>query len=448
MSNVLNWQLGRDMEYPYDAAYPDRQFAFVFNLNRCIGCQSCTMACKSTWTFSKGQEAMWWNNVETKPYGGYPHHWDVKLLDLLGQANPGGQTWNGEPRDLTAPYGQFKGKTIFEVAKTNISPEGASAPSVTCPPTRNGPRPIDSRTIPRLRRRGTRARWLSAEVNSGRSTRPGSSTWPGSAITAVIPPASPPAPATPSTSGRRTALCWWTRNAVAATANAWRPAPTRRPIIAARPARARSASAAFPRVEGRDPQGGGVPMQTRCMAACVGHIRLHGLVQMNQDGTWKEDRQHPLYYLVHVAKVALPLYPQFGTEPNGYYIPPRWVPLEYLRQMFGPGADAAVERYAHPDRELLAVLQLFGKDARMCFRYEIKQGPKSSKPPYAGRSSNSSTTPSSATPRMGPGSWRPRSRNRSTCGHAARQLHLKLMSATQASTGLHGNRPASTPERV
>jgi nitrate reductase beta subunit len=44
--------------------------------------------------------------------------------------------------------------------------------------------------------------------------------------------------------------------------------------------------------------------------------------------------------------------------------------------MFGPGVDAAIEKYAHPDRELLAVLQLFGKDARMCFRYEIKEGPK------------------------------------------------------------------------
>jgi nitrate reductase beta subunit len=83
MSTVYNWQLGREMDFPYDAAYPNHQFAFVFNLNRCIGCQSCTMACKSTWTFSKGQENMWWNNVETKPYGGYPHHWDVKILDLL-----------------------------------------------------------------------------------------------------------------------------------------------------------------------------------------------------------------------------------------------------------------------------------------------------------------------------------------------------------------------------
>ena len=65
MPNVYNWQLGREMHYPYSEKHPEAQFAFVFNINRCIACQTCTMACKSTWTFSKGQEYMWWNNVET-----------------------------------------------------------------------------------------------------------------------------------------------------------------------------------------------------------------------------------------------------------------------------------------------------------------------------------------------------------------------------------------------
>ena len=126
MPKVYNWQLGREMSYPYDAGHAAWQFAFVFNPNRCIGCQTCTMACKSTWTFSKGQEYMWWNNVETKPYGGYPHHWDVKTLDLLEKANPGGQNWGGVAKDLTAPYGKFNGKTVFEAAKTFIGPEGAN----------------------------------------------------------------------------------------------------------------------------------------------------------------------------------------------------------------------------------------------------------------------------------------------------------------------------------
>jgi nitrate reductase beta subunit len=112
------------------------------------------------------------------------------------------------------------------------------------------------------------------------------------------------------------------------------------------------------------------------MAACIGQIRLQGLVKMNPDGTWAEDRYNPIYYLVHVAKVALPLYPQFGTAPNGYYIPPRWVPRPYLYQMFGPGVDEAIERYMNPDRELLAVLQLFRRSNLIIFSYKFEEGPK------------------------------------------------------------------------
>ncbi|MCP5114339.1 MAG: nitrate oxidoreductase subunit beta, partial [bacterium] len=125
MPKVHNWQIGREMEYPYEEAHPNRQFAFVFNINRCIACQTCTMACKSTWTFARGQEFMWWNNVETKPYGGYPQHWDIKLLRMLEEANPGRQKWdpeagNGDSR----PYGRFEGKTVFEAAANREGPEG------------------------------------------------------------------------------------------------------------------------------------------------------------------------------------------------------------------------------------------------------------------------------------------------------------------------------------
>jgi nitrate reductase beta subunit len=134
--------------------------------------------------------------------------------------------------------------------------------------------------------------------------------------------------------------------------------------------------ACYPRVEGKDPETEGAPMETRCMAACIGQVRMQGLVKVNPDNTWVEDRYNPLYYLVHVAKVALPLYSQFGTEPNGYYIPPRWVPVDYLKQMFGPGVEAAVERYRNPDRELLAVLQLFRRSNQIMARYQVEQGPK------------------------------------------------------------------------
>lgn len=112
------------------------------------------------------------------------------------------------------------------------------------------------------------------------------------------------------------------------------------------------------------------------MAACVGKIRMQGLVDVEADGTWTTAREHPLYYLVHTEQVALPLYPQFGTQPNIYYIPPRWVPRDYLRQMFGPGVDRAIERYTRPSRTLLAVLQLFRASQQMIFSFDVEEGEK------------------------------------------------------------------------
>ena len=120
----------------------------------------------------------------------------------------------------------------------------------------------------------------------------------------------------------------------------------------------------------------GAPAETRCMSACVGKIRLQGLVQLGDDGKWAKDPENPLYFLIRERQIALPLYPQFGTEPNGFYIPPRWVPRPYLVQMFGPGVDHALEQYSCPDRELLAVLQLFRASQQIIFRFEIKPGPK------------------------------------------------------------------------
>ncbi len=102
MAKVFNWQLGREMDYPYEDARPDKQIAWVFDLNKCIACQTCSIACKMTWSSGRGQEYMFWNNVETKPYGGYPKAWDLTVLEKIG---PG--SWKD---------GVYQGKTIFEAA--------------------------------------------------------------------------------------------------------------------------------------------------------------------------------------------------------------------------------------------------------------------------------------------------------------------------------------------
>jgi len=52
------------------------QISMVFHLDKCIGCHTCSIACKNIWSDRKGAEYMWWNNVETKPGTGYPGKWE------------------------------------------------------------------------------------------------------------------------------------------------------------------------------------------------------------------------------------------------------------------------------------------------------------------------------------------------------------------------------------
>src|SRR3989338_3887661 len=111
MPKVNNWQIKRDQYYKYEAPPPKRQIGWGFDTNKCIACQTCTVACKTTWTSGEGQEYMFWNNVETTPFGFYPLAWDVKLLEHLGEG-----AWNTAQKTKAAPYGRFEGKTIFEAA--------------------------------------------------------------------------------------------------------------------------------------------------------------------------------------------------------------------------------------------------------------------------------------------------------------------------------------------
>ncbi len=52
------------------------QVSMVFHLDKCIGCHTCSIACKNVWTDRAGAEYMWWNNVETKPGTGFPTLWE------------------------------------------------------------------------------------------------------------------------------------------------------------------------------------------------------------------------------------------------------------------------------------------------------------------------------------------------------------------------------------
>ena len=52
------------------------QMGMVMNLDKCIGCHTCSVTCKQAWTNRAGMEYVWFNNVETRPGQGYPRQYE------------------------------------------------------------------------------------------------------------------------------------------------------------------------------------------------------------------------------------------------------------------------------------------------------------------------------------------------------------------------------------
>ncbi len=373
MAEVYNWQLGRPIGYVYPEAHPQRQFAAVFNINRCIGCQTCTGACKATWTFSKGQEYMWWNNVESKPYGSYPKYWDVKILQKLEEAHEAtgkAMTWDTSTVGEQSPYGVYQGLTITEAAAENQSGDQAL-----------GYLPQDTEWSAPNFYEDTSTKYKGGRLGLSEegAALPVHQTWffylQRICNHCTYPACAAACPRQAIYKRPEDGIVLIDQERCRGYRKCVEQCPYKKSMYRGTTHTSEKCVACYPRVEGNDPLSDGVPMETRCMAVCPGKIRLNGLVDIAEDGTWVENLSNPLYYLIREEKIALPLYPQFGTEPNIYYIPPRWAPRAYLRQMFGPGVDQAIARYTVPSRTLLAILQLFRATQKMVFRFEIEEGP-------------------------------------------------------------------------
>lgn len=331
MARVYNWQLGREMSYWYPESRPQRQFAAVFDTNKCIACQTCTLACKTTWTSGKGQEYMLWNNVETKPYGSYPLAYDLRLLDMLN-----GQSWSGN---------KYEGQTIFESAPAgervlgwrpeeqdyaypNVG-EDDCANQVDGGAFLNLPHMNWFFYLARICNHCTYPACLASCPRGSIYKRP------EDGIVLVD-------------QGR----CRGYQECV-------RGCPYKKVFFNPMTGTSEKCIACFPKIE----QG----IQPQCFVNCIGKIRLAGY--LSRPDQVRED--NPLDYLVHVKKIALPLFPQFGLEPNVYYIPPIHAPVSFNQQLFGPGAGEAMKAYrnAGNDPDLASLLCLFGSTEMMVSRF-------------------------------------------------------------------------------
>ncbi|GLZ02051.1 nitrate reductase subunit beta [Actinoplanes sp. NBRC 103695] len=78
------------------------QMAMVMNLDKCIGCHTCSVTCKQAWTNRSGVEYVWFNNVETRPGQGYPRRYEDQ------ETWKGGWTLNRRGRLALKGGGRFK----------------------------------------------------------------------------------------------------------------------------------------------------------------------------------------------------------------------------------------------------------------------------------------------------------------------------------------------------
>ncbi|MEM4302834.1 MAG: 4Fe-4S dicluster domain-containing protein [Candidatus Caldarchaeum sp.] len=344
MPKVYNWQIGREMDYWYEAARPRQQAGAVFDTNKCIACQTCTVACKTTWTSGKGQEYMYWNNVETKPWGSYPMGWDVNVLNMLG---PQRWTKNGDKY-------VYQGKTLFEATPANERVLGYLPTDIEYAYPNRGEdetnQPLTNEKfylklphdawffyLPRICNHCTYPACLAACPRMAIYKRPED----GIVLVDQL-------------------RCRGYRECVQA-------CPYKKVFYNHVTRISEKCVLCYPAVE----RG----IWPRCMRTCIGKIRMFGYVNTPE----KADPENPLDFLIHVKKAALPLLPQLGLEPNIYYLPPVHVGnINFLRMLFGPGVDQAIQTYrkamAGRDTELVAALVLNVSADRIMTKFKVVGG--------------------------------------------------------------------------
>ncbi|EMA45966.1 4Fe-4S dicluster domain-containing protein [Halobiforma nitratireducens] len=351
MPTVENWQIGREMDFPYEEARPERQWAAVFDLNKCIECQTCTLACKTTWTHEEGQEHMFWNNVETKPYGSHPVGWDQRMLEEMGTME-----WDGET---------YEGDTMFETEDVDWDdPDNHPTEGGVDEDTAGFMPSTDDWRYPNLGEDETHGEEISTTTHFDDDTHP---VWfhylPRICNHCTYAGCAGGCPVQAIYKREEDGVVLIDEDACEARLVCNESCPYKKAQFNPSENISQKCIGCYPKTEdGRAPQ---------CFENCLGKIRLHGYINEPDEA----DSSNPIDFLVHEKELALPLYPQFGLEPNVYYIPPINAPTDYLTQLFGPGVEDAVETYEAmrngEEPEIQGLLHLIGSTEWSLTEFEI-----------------------------------------------------------------------------
>ena len=291
---------------------PARQLAMVMDLNKCIGCHTCTIACKTQWTNRNGREYMYWNNVETQPGEGYPRKYEEMGggFDADGNLAAGklpGKKDYGETWEYNYEEALITGKDPW--LRPNVKPEwGANWDE----DQGEGEYPNSYFFyLPRICNHCTKPSCLAACSRNAIYKRQ------EDGIVLID-----------------QERCRGYRYCVTA-------CPYKKIYFNEKISKSEKCIFCYPRIEK------GLPMA--CAQQCVGRLRWVG---------YRDDEEGPIYKLVDKFKVALPLHEEWGTEPNVFYVPPTGpagfdaegrvsksprIPLTYLESLFGPDVQNALD---------------------------------------------------------------------------------------------------------
>ncbi len=296
-----------------EAAKGARQLALVFDLNKCIGCQTCSVACKVLWTRGEGEDYQWWMIVNTVPGRGHPKDWEQM----------GGGYREGVPQPGRLPKREeWGGGWDFNYEEVFFGGKGQEAylrpvgPEPTWGPNWDEDQGAGDYPnayffyLPRMCNHCSRPACLEACPRGALYKRDDG---------IVL---------------RDEERCRGYQFCLEA-------CPYKRVFFNFARGISQQCILCFPRVE----QG----VAPACVRQCPGRAVWFGYL---------DDEEGPVYKLVRLWQVALPLHPEYGTQPNVFYIPPLApypynpdgtldkenprIPIEYLERLFGPKVREAL----------------------------------------------------------------------------------------------------------
>jgi DMSO reductase family type II enzyme iron-sulfur subunit len=359
----------------------------VFDLNKCLGCHTCTMACKTQWTDGRvdiplenlphnpeGLLYQYWNNVETAPGRGYPRNVftpamgggftnpkipDDWTVDPLGPL-PSIHEDYGDPWEYN--YDQVLGSSAVDDPPGTFPVGGefnATATQMVPIPAPDGPDAYSSN-------------W---DEDVGVGVNPGDTHYfylPRLCNHCAKPACLAACPKNAIYKREEDGIvlidqsrCEGYRRCVAA-------CPYKKIYYNAAKKKSQKCVFCYPRLEqDTGPNELQPPRENFCFNQCTGRIRFAGFHDANLGPDHEYNKRFNVNKLVDKWGVALRLHPEYGTAPNLFYVPPlspptvvngeltdtRRIPVETLATMFGDDVNQTLAQRAARIEDIFALIE-------------------------------------------------------------------------------------------